>query len=235
MNDNGDQNTNPTLGAGQNGGEPQNNPAANTPNDNPQGGANNNPPADNNNQGAAPTNPGEGAQGGNNPKQPGTIDYNFEGVQMPEGFTLSPEENAKFIDVIKDMGLSNEQASAIVKYGGEYAERIANQIYDLQTQEVKQWGEDAKKALGADLAKTQGLCDTACRKLEAMYPGIGIREALNDTGAGNKLAIVRAMAKLGELLSEDPGKAAGTGGAAGGGGGDVISAMFPNTDWDKYK
>ena len=97
---------------------------------------------------------------------------------MPEGFALSVEENAKFIDVIKDMNLTNEQASAIVKYGGEYAERIANQVYALQAQEITAWGEETKKALGADLQKNIGLCDTACRKLEAKYPGIGIREAL---------------------------------------------------------
>ena len=227
-------NTNPNVdpGAGAN-----NNPTppAGDTNTNPQGG-NNNPPADNNNQpgAAAPTTTGTGAQEGNN--QP-KIDYNFEGVQMPEGFALSAEENAKFIDVIKDMNLSNEQASAIVKYGGEYAARIADQVYALHEQEVAGWGEETKKALGADLQKNIGLCDTACRKLEAKFPGIGIREALNETGAGNKLAVVRAMAMLGELLGEDPGKTAGAGAPAANGGGanDVIAAMFPNTDFSKYK
>lgn len=182
------------------------------------------------NQGAAPTTTGEGAQG-QQANPPGSINYNFEGVQMPEGIVLNPEESARFIDVIKDMGLSNEQASAIVKYGGEYADRIAEQIFEAHAQEVKGWREETEKALGADLQKTVGLCDTACRKLNIP----GLREALDETGAGNKLPIVRAFARLGELLSEDPGKAAGVGGAATNGGGDIFAAMFPNTDFSKYK
>ncbi len=182
------------------------------------------------NQGAAPTTTGEGAQG-QQANPPGSINYNFEGVQMPEGIVLNPEESAKFIDVIKDMGLSNEQASAIVKYGGEYADRIAEQIFEAHAQEVKGWRDETEKALGADLQKTVGLCDTACRKLNIP----GLREALDETGAGNKLPIVRAFARLGELLSEDPGKAAGVGGAATNGGGDIFAAMFPNTDFSKYK
>lgn len=150
---------------------------------------------------------------------------------MPEGIVLNPEESARFIDVIKDMGLNNEQASAIVKYGGEYADRIAEQIFEAHAQEVKGWRDETEKALGADLQKTVGLCDVACRKLNIP----GLREALNETGAGNKLPIVRAFARLGELLSEDPGKAAGVSGAATNGGGDIFTAMFPNTDFSKYK
>lgn len=224
-------NTNANIdpGAGENNNNPT--PPAGDTNTNPQG-DNNNPPAANNNQpgAAAPTTTGTGAQEGNN--QP-KIDYNFEGVQMPEGFTLSPEENARFIDVIKDMNLTNEQASAIVKYGGEYAERITDQVYKLHEQEITNWGEETKKALGADLQKTLGLCDTFIRK--ANIPGL--REALNETGAGNKLAIVKAFAKAGEMCGEDPGKAAGVGVSAANGGGanDVIAAMFPNTDFSKYK
>ena len=183
------------------------------------------------NQGAAPTTTGEGAQGQQQTNPPGSISYNFEGVQMPEGIVLNPEESARFIDVIKDMGLNNEQASAIVKYGGEYADRIAEQIFEAHAQEVKGWRDETEKALGADLQKTVGLCDAACRKLNIP----GLREALNETGAGNKLPIVRAFARLGELLSEDPGKAAGVSGAATNGGGDIFTAMFPNTDFSKYK
>lgn len=197
----------------------------------------NNPPApsvntNDNNQGAAPTTTGEGAQGAQQNNPPGSINYNFEGVQMPEGIVLNPEETAKFIDVIKDMGLNNEQASAIVKYGGEYADRIAEQIFEAHAQEVKGWREETEKALGADLQKTVGLCDVACRKLNIP----GLREALDETGAGNKLAIVKAFSRIGELLSEDPGKAANVGGAASGtGNNDVFAAMFPNTDFSKYK
>lgn len=184
------------------------------------------------NQGAAPTTTGEGAQQAKQPNPPGSINYNFEGVQMPEGIVLNPEETAKFIDVIKDMGLNNEQASAIVKYGGELLDRTAEQIFENHAQEIKGWREETEKALGADLQKTVGLCDVACRKLNIP----GLREALDETGAGNKLAIVKAFSRIGELLSEDPGKAANVGGAASGAGNnDVFAAMFPNTDFSKYK
>lgn len=154
---------------------------------------------------------------------------------MPEGYELSADEQGRFVDVIKGMNLSNDQARALAKYGTEYASRVVQGVEQLRAQEIAKWGDEAKTALGADLGKVQGLCDTACRKLEAMYPGLNVREALEITGAGNQIAIVRAFAKLGELLGEDPGMTAQNGAQGLNAAQGIAANMYPKTDWSRYK
>ena len=188
-----------------------------------------------NNTSASDTIAGNGSNGQGTQQQPGTVNYDFAGVEMPEGYELSADEQGRFVDVIKGMNLSNDQARALVKYGIEYASRVVQGVEQLRAQEIAKWGDDAKTALGADLGKVQGLCDTACRKLEAMYPGLNVREALEVTGAGNQIAIVRAFAKLGELLGEDPGLAAQNGAQGLNAAQGVAANMYPKTDWSRYK
>lgn len=187
-----------------------------------------------NNTSASGTIAGNGSNG-QGAQQPGTVNYDFAGVEMPEGYELSADEQGRFVDVIKGMNLSNDQARALAKYGTEYASRVVQGVEQLRAQEIAKWGDDAKTALGADLGKVQGLCDTACRKLEAMYPGLNVREALEVTGAGNQIAIVRAFAKLGELLGEDPGLAAQNGAQGLNAAQGVAANMYPKTDWSRYK
>lgn len=187
-----------------------------------------------NNTSASGTIAGNGSNG-QGTQQPGTVNYDFAGVEMPEGYELSADEQGRFVDVIKGMNLSNDQARALAKYGTEYASRVVQGVEQLRAQEIAKWGDDAKTALGADLSKVQGLCDTACRKLEAMYPGLNVREALEVTGAGNQIAIVRAFAKLGELLGEDPGLAAQNGAQGLNAAQGVAANMYPKTDWSRYK
>lgn len=187
-----------------------------------------------NNTSASGTIAGNGSNG-QGTQQPGTVNYDFAGVEMPEGYELSADEQGRFVDVIKGMNLSNDQARALAKYGTEYASRVVQGVEQLRAQEIAKWGDEAKTALGADLGKVQGLCDTACRKLEAMYPGLNVREALEVTGAGNQIAIVRAFAKLGELLGEDPGLAAQNGAQGLNAAQGVAANMYPKTDWSRYK
>ena len=187
-----------------------------------------------NNTSASSTIAGNGSNG-QGTQQPGTVNYDFAGVEMPEGYELSADEQGRFVDVIKGMNLSNDQARALAKYGTEYASRVVQGVEQLRAQEIAKWGDEAKTALGADLGKVQGLCDTACRKLEAMYPGLNVREALEVTGAGNQIAIVRAFAKLGELLGEDPALAAQNGAQGLNAAQGVAANMYPKTDWSRYK
>ena len=58
--------------------------------------------------------------------------------------------------------------------------------------------------------------------MEKLYPGL--RNALNETGAGNRLEIVQAFAELGKRLGEDRGTP-----QAGGSGTDNF---YKNTDWN---
>lgn len=162
-----------------------------------------------------------------------SVAYDFSGVQLPEDFTLDADESAKFIDVIKDMGLSNEQAGNIVRFGTEYGERLIQGVIDEHSEMIKTWGDESRQALGADFDKTVGYCATALKVLEKDNPGI--RAALDETGAGNRIEIIRAFAKLGELLSGDPGMAAGAGMARNVDPVNDFAKLYPNTDFSRYK
>ena len=172
-------------------------------------------------------------QQGQEPQTPAAanpVTYDFSGVQMPEGYALSEEESKQFVDVIKDMGLNNEQAGALVKYGTEYGKRLVDAVVKEHDDMIKEWGEKAKTELGADLQKHLSYAAVARDK----FPGL--KEALDESGAGNRVEVIKAMAKLGEYLSSDPGMVpnAGTQRTNVDPMNDA-KALYPNTDFSKYR
>ena len=182
-------------------------------------------------QSANPTEPQQGqTQQGQNPAAADPVTYDFSKVQMPEGYTLSEEESKQFVDVIKDMGLNNEQAGAIVKYGTEYGKRLVDAVVKEHDDMIKEWGEKAKTELGADLQKHLSYAAVARDK----FPGL--KEALDETGAGNRVEVIKAMSKLGELLSSDPGMVpnAGTQRTNVDPMNDA-KTLYPNTDFSRYR
>lgn len=182
-------------------------------------------------QAANPPQPQQGqGQQPQNPAAANPVTYDFSGVQMPEGYALSEEESKQFVDVIKDMGLNNEQAGALVKYGTEYGKRLVDAVVKEHDDMIKEWGEKAKTELGADLQKHLSYAAVARDK----FPGL--KEALDESGAGNRVEVIRAMAKLGEYLSSDPGMVpnAGTQRTNVDPMNDA-KALYPNTDFSKYR
>lgn len=165
-----------------------------------------------------------------NPAAEGNVTYDFSKVEMPEGYELNDEDGKLFIDVIKDMGLSNEQAGSIVKFGAEYGKRLVDGVVKEYEDTVRGWGETAKQELGADFDKQVALAVTARDK----FPGL--REALDESGAGNRVEVIRALAKLGELLSSDPGmvKAEGSN-VSGVNPMNNAKVLYPNTDFSRYR
>ena len=175
-------------------------------------------------------NPTEPQQGQNPAAGEGTVTYDFSGVQMPEGYSLSEEESKQFVDVIKGMGLSNEQAGTIVKFGTEYGKRLVDAVVKQHEDMVNEWGETAKAELGSNFDKTLSLAAVARDK----FPGL--KEALDESGAGNRVEVIRAMAKLGEYLSSDPGMTQGADTAnAGTNSMTDFKTLYPNTDFSRYR
>ena len=180
-------------------------------------------------QTANPPQPQQG-QEPQNPAAANPVTYDFSGVQLPEGYTLSEDESKQFVDVIKDMGLNNEQAGALVKYGTEYGKRLVDAVVKEHDDMIKEWGEKAKTELGADLQKHLSYAAVARDK----FPGL--KEALDESGAGNRVEVIKAMAKLGEYLSSDPGMVpnAGTQRTNVDPMNDA-KTLYPNTDFSKYR
>lgn len=156
------------------------------------------------------------------------IVYDLKG-SVPEGWQFDQAANDAFLGVIKDMGLTNEQANAISSYGYQWAQGIIDTINTERNNQIAAWGEESKKALGANFDKTVALCGAAVNHLEKSNPGL--RAALNETGAGNRLEIVQAFAELGRLLESDPGKLA----AAGATKNSIVNSRYPNTDFSRYR
>lgn len=160
------------------------------------------------------------------PAQP--VVYDFKAL-VPEGFEFSQEESDKFVNVIRDMNLTSEQANEIVKYGMGWGQQIANSIVEEFNNTVKQWGEDAKKQLGSDYDKTMAQCGAGIEYLRKVMPNID--EAISMTGAGNRVEFIKLFAMFGEMISSDPGK---LGSLTGQPAQPVEQKLYPNTDWSKY-
>ena len=161
-------------------------------------------PADNQQQNATNT-----MLGGDKPQQqepapagaPETYDFT---ATIPEGVEVDEALSKGFSDLARGMNLTNEQANQMAKFGFEYGQQVAQAVTAQYNAEVAQWGEAAKTELGADFDKVMATAGAGIEAVEKVVPNI--RQALNETGAGNRIEIIRAMEMLGQLVQADPGK-----------------------------
>lgn len=129
--------------------------------------------------------------------------YDFTAT-IPEGVAVDEALTKGFTEIAKGMNLTNEQANQMAKFGFEYGQQVAQAVTAQYNAEVAQWGEAAKKELGADFDKVMATAGAGIEAVEKVVPNI--RKALNETGAGNRIEIIRAMEMLGQLVQADPGK-----------------------------
>lgn len=144
---------------------------------------------------------------------------------LPEGAELDQEQFDKFSAVAKECGLNNEQANKVAKYGFEFAKMNIEAVQAAREQEVQDWGTQTKQQLGTEMTKTIEKVGIAVDALEKKIPGI--RTALNETGAGNRIELVQAFALLGEIVGEDTFR--GFGGAA------KQTSVYDSTNFKKYE
>lgn len=166
-----------------------------------------------------------GGDGKNDPAKPtGVPDaYDFKGV-VPDGMDYDEASAAAFGEVAKKAGLSQEQASAIAAYGMQYMQQgvdvALKAIYDTQAA----WADEARTQLGGEFDATVAKAAAARDALAAKVPGF--TAMLNETGAGNRVEMIRLMAAVGELIGEDGGDRNGSAGTE--------KSIYPNTDFKKY-
>lgn len=186
------------------------------------------PPADNNMGGNGGKPGGDtilGGDGKNDPAKPtGVPDaYDFKGV-VPEGMDYDEASAAAFGEVAKKAGLSQEQASAIAAYGMQYMQQGVDAalkvVYDTQAA----WADEARTQLGGEFDATVAKAAAARDALAAKVPGF--TAMLNETGAGNRIEMIRLMAAIGDLIGEDGGDRNSSGGTE--------KSIYPNTDFNKY-
>ena len=156
---------------------------------------------------AKPADPAETMLGGTGSTQPTEakqeqVEYDFKATigeaELDEAVTK------EFTELARGMNLSNEQANQMAAYGIKYAQQVADTVRAQQNEQVTKWGEEAKAELGANLDKVMSTAGAGIEAVEKVVPGI--RKALNETGAGNRIEIIRAFEMLGAKVMEDPGK-----------------------------
>ena len=129
--------------------------------------------------------------------------YDFTST-IPEGVEVDEALSKGFSDLARGMNLTNEQANQMAKFGFDFGQQVAQAVTAQYNAEVAQWGDAAKKELGADFDKVMTTAGAGIEAVEKVVPNI--RKALNETGAGNRIEIIRAMEMLGQLVQADPGK-----------------------------
>jgi hypothetical protein len=121
---------------------------------------------------------------------------------LPEGVTLDSELLKAASTLFSDSGLSQEQAQKFVDLAVSrekaQAEASLRAFVDLQAKWVSEIKADPE--IGGD--RLEATIASAARAIDRLaIPGL--REALDLTGGGNNPAIVRAFARIGQMISED--------------------------------
>ena len=163
---------------------------------------------------------------GTNPKEqsPGVPEaYDFKGI-VPEGMDYDEQSAAAFGEIAKKAGLSQEQASTIAAYGMQYMQQGVDAAVQAIRETQEGWAQEARSQLGGQFDATVAKAAAARNALAEKIPGL--TAMLNETGAGNRIEMIRLMAAFGDLIGEDGGDRSG--------GAGVEKSIYPNTDFKKY-
>ena len=149
--------------------------------------------------------------------------YDFKSI-VPEGMTYDEQSAAAFGEIAKKAGLSQEQATMIASYGMQYMQQGVDAAMKAVQDTQAGWAQEARDALGgqfdAVVAKAAAGRDALAEKVP------GLTQMLNETGAGNRVEMIRLMAAVGELIGEDGGLRGAQAGAE--------KSIYPNTDFKRY-
>lgn len=149
--------------------------------------------------------------------------YDFKSI-VPEGMTYDEQSATAFGDVAKKAGLSQEQATMVASYGMQYMQQGVDAAMKAVQDTQAGWAQEARDALGgqfdAVVAKAAAGRDALAEKVP------GLTQMLNETGAGNRVEMIRLMAAIGELIGEDGGLRSAQAGTE--------KSIYPNTDFNRY-
>lgn len=153
-------------------------------------------------------------------------------LTAPEGTTLDAEAVAAATPVFKELGLSNEQANKLMPVAAQFAQQIADKLNGQILAQVqadrKAWLDSAKadpEIGGAQWDKT--LTEGAAALDRLGFPkGSGFRVLLDESGFGNHPDMIRAWAKVGQAIGDDPKFLRGNGAPAPKR--DMAETLYPN-------
>lgn len=143
-----------------------------------------------------------GGQVGNQAHQPEApkpeVPEKYE-FQAPDGLQLDETVMGEFSNVAKEIGLSQEHASAIVN---KLAPIMAQQEMARIEEATHSWAEESrndKEFGGARLDENLAIA----KKAVDTYGGDTLKSLLNESGLGNHPEVIRFMYRVGQTLKED--------------------------------
>ena len=174
----------------------------------------------------------QGQDGQNQGQQQAPESYDFTKAVTDvygEGGELDAETTKQFTEQLKQLNATQEQANTIAKFGLEYAKSVGQAtmqaVHQAYEKQISDWGEQSKKELGVDFEKKVAQATVTRGYLDKLIPNF--TEMLNQTGAGNHIAMIKALAALSEFIKEDSGTGTGTGAS-------MNNSIYDNTDFSKY-
>lgn len=127
----------------------------------------------------------------------------YEAFDVPEGMEIDTALVEKISPVLKEVGLSQENAQKLVD---AYAPYIQQQVDAQQgkvvsdwDKQVDDWKAETTKELGAMFKEDLGIA----AKFIDKFGSPELRDVLNQTGLGNHPELVKAFVKAGKAISED--------------------------------
>jgi hypothetical protein len=127
---------------------------------------------------------------------------NYE-FKLPEGMELDTGLFEKFEPILKEIGISQEQAQKLVDVYAPHVQSQAEEASKVALEEyqktIEGWKSETLKELGKEPEKQLALAAKAIDK----FGGQKLRDALEDSGFGNHPDMVRAFISIGKVISDD--------------------------------
>lgn len=126
-----------------------------------------------------------------------------------EGVTLDAALVEEATPIFKELGLTNDQANALLPLAPKLMENAQNalmqQMVDAGNQQRQQWLEAAKADPEIGGAKMDETVHLAGKAFDALgyADGHPFRKALTESGFGNHPDMIRMARRLGEMVGED--------------------------------
>lgn len=129
----------------------------------------------------------------------------------PEKYDLKLPENSELPDSVvedveafaKENGLSNEAAQKMLDREADVRQAGIKALEEQARDQARAWLKEAKAdpEIGGD--KWNESVELADHALDQLFPGMDIRQFMNQTGLGNNPTIIKGFKKIGEMLKPE--------------------------------